>query len=91
MLTVGAIMLTKDLKQARLASAIGMGIQLILAAVLVYLYLAERSAGNTATMLFTYDVVWFPTLNIHYSLGVDGISVAMIMLTGIVVFAGVFA
>ena len=91
MLTVGAIMLTKDLKQARLASAIGMGIQLILAAVLVYLYLAERSAGNTAAMLFTYDVVWFPTLNIHYSLGVDGISVAMIMLTGIVVFAGVFA
>ena len=91
MLTVGAIMLTKDLKQARLASAIGMGVQLIMAAVLIYLYLAERSAGNTAAMLFTYDVVWFPTLNIHYSLGVDGISVAMIGLTGVVVFAGVFA
>lgn len=91
MLTVGGILLTKDLKQSRVVSAIGMGAQLILAAVLVYLYLAERSAGNTATMLFTYDAIWFPTLNIHYSLGVDGISVAMIGLTAIVVFAGIFA
>ena len=42
-------------------------------------------------MLFTYDAVWFPSLNIHYALGVDGISVAMIALTGVVVFAGIFA
>jgi NADH-quinone oxidoreductase subunit M len=68
-----------------------MGVQLILSFVLIYLYLQERNAGNTATMLFLYDAVWFPTLNIHYSLGVDGISVAMIALTGIVVFAGIFA
>jgi NADH-quinone oxidoreductase subunit M len=91
LLTVGGILLTKDLKQSRLVSAVGMGIQLILSFVLVYLYLAERSAGNTATMLFTYDAVWFPSLGIHYALGVDGISVAMIALTGIVVFAGIFA
>jgi NADH-quinone oxidoreductase subunit M len=91
MLTVGGILLTKDLKQSRLVSAIGMGVQLILSFVLIYLYLQERNAGNTATMLFLYDAVWFPTLNIHYSLGVDGISVAMIALTGIVVFAGIFA
>ncbi len=91
LLTVGGILLTKDLKQSRLVSAVGMGIQLILSFVLVYLYLAERSAGNTAPMLFMYDALWFPSLNIHYALGVDGISVAMIALTGIVVFAGIFA
>ena len=91
MLTVGGILLTKNLRQSRLVSAIGMGIQLLLAAALVYLYMSERSAGNTAPMLFMYDVVWFPSLNIHYALGVDGISVAMIALTGIVVFAGIFA
>src|SRR5674476_104865 len=90
-LTVIGILMTKDLKQSRLVSAIGMGVQLILSFVLVYLYLAERGAGNTATMLFLYDALWFPALNIHYSLGVDGISVAMIALTGIVVFAGIFA
>jgi len=90
-LTVVAILFTGNMKQTRLVSAFGMGIQLILAAVLVYLYLTERHAGNTAEMLFYYDSVWFPTLNIHYTVGVDGISVAMIALTAIVVFAGIFA
>ena len=37
------------------------------------------------------DYTWFPTLNIHYTVGVDGISVAMIALTAMVVFAGIFA
>lgn len=90
-LTVAGIMFTKDLKQARLVSAIGMSIQLILAAVLVVLYISARKAGATEEMLFYYDALWFPTLNIHYTVGVDGISVAMIALTAIVVFAGIFA
>ncbi len=90
-LTIFGILLTDGKKQARLVSAIGMGMQLILAGVLVYLYLSERSAGNTAQMLFTNDLVWFPSLNIHYAIGVDGISVAMIALTSVVLFAGIFA
>lgn len=90
-LTCVAIVFTHNLKQTRLVSAIGMSIQLILSGVLVYMYLAERNAGNMAEMLFTYDALWFPSLNIHYAVGVDGISVAMIALTGIVVFAGIFA
>ena len=90
-LTMVGIGFTKNLKQTRLVSAIGMSFQLILAAILVYMYLAERNAGNMAEMLFTYDALWFPTLNIHYTVGVDGISVAMIGLTSVVVFAGVFA
>lgn len=90
-LTMIAIGFTKNLKQTRIASVAGMSIQLILATTLVFMYLAERNAGNTAEMLFTYDVLWFPALNIHYAIGVDGISVAMIMLTAIVVFAGIFA
>lgn len=91
LLTIVGIMFTKNLKQTRLISAIGMGIQLVLAFILVFLYLAERNAGNMEEMLFVYDALWFPTLNIHYAIGVDGISVAMITLTAIVVFAGVFA
>ena len=90
-LTILAIGLTKNFKQARVAGAIGMSVQLILAATLVILYLHERSAGNTATMLFTKDVLWFSSLNIHYAVGVDGISVAMIALTATVIFAGIFA
>jgi len=90
-LTMLAIGFSKSMKQTRLVAAIGMGIQLVLAAFLVYSYLTERAAGNTAEMLFTYDALWFPSLNIHYAIGVDGISVAMIALTAVVVFAGIFA
>ena len=42
-------------------------------------------------MLFTADHVWYAPLNIHYSVGVDGISVAMLLLSAIIVFTGVFA
>lgn len=90
-LTMLAIGFSKSMKQTRMVAAIGMGIQLVLAAFLVYSYLTERAAGNTAEMLFTYDALWFPSLNIHYAIGVDGISVAMIALTAVVVFAGIFA
>lgn len=91
LLTIVGITFTRSMHQTRVVSAVGMGIQLVLAAILIFMYLAERRAGNMAEMLFTYDALWFPTLNIHYAVGVDGISVAMIGLTAIVVFAGIFA
>ncbi len=90
-LTMIAIVMTKDFRGARLVSAIGMSVQLILAGVLVYLYFQERAAGNMAAMVLTADHMWFPALNIRYAIGVDGISVAMICLTSVVVFAGIFA
>jgi len=91
MLTVIAILLAKDNKQTRLYSAIGMSIQLVLAAVLVYMYVEERNAGNMEQMVFMRDYVWFESLNFHYAVGVDGISVAMIALTSVIIFTGVFA
>jgi NADH-quinone oxidoreductase subunit M len=90
-LTIIGILFTKDLKGTRMVSAIGMSIQLILGAILVYLYFHERNSGNNAEMLFYAKHVWFQSLNICYTIGVDGISVAMIALTCVVVFAGVFA
>ncbi|HRY97752.1 MAG TPA: NADH-quinone oxidoreductase subunit M [Bacteroidales bacterium] len=90
-LTVFAILFTKDFKGARVVSAIGMGIQLLLAAYLIFAYLDLRAIGITDEMVFTQDILWFPMLNIHYAIGVDGIAVSMIALTAIVVFAGVFA
>lgn len=91
LLTIAGIFFCKDHKQVKLVAAIGMGIQLLNAALLIFLFLAERHAGNTAQMLFVKDHLWFPSLNIHYLIGVDGISVAMIGLTSIVIFAGIFA
>ena len=90
-LTVLGIVFCRDNKHVRIVSAIGMGIQLILAAVLIFSFLAERKAGNTSAFLYQVDHMWYKSLNIHYLVGVDGISVAMIGLTAIVVFAGIFA
>lgn len=56
---------------------------------LIFAYFKER-AVNDAIMLFMRDEVWFKDFNIHYSIGVDGISVALLLLTALVVLAGVF-
>jgi NADH-quinone oxidoreductase subunit M len=90
-LTITGIILVRDIRHVRIVAAAGMGLQLLLSALLVYLYVSVRHAGNTAEMLFVKDIIWFKSLNIHYTVGVDGISVAMIALTSLVVFAGIFA
>jgi NADH-quinone oxidoreductase subunit M len=91
LLTITAILFSKENKQVRVISAVGMTFQLITAGILIILFLAERSAGNTAEMLFRTSYLWFDSLNIRFTVGVDGISVAMIGLTSIVIFAGIFA
>ncbi len=88
-LTVIALFFAKDLKQSRLISVVGMIIQMGMAVNLVFAYFRER-AINTDIMVFTRDLMWFKTFNIHYAIGVDGISVALILLTSIVVLAGIF-
>lgn len=63
--------------------------QLILSLALFVLFRNERAAGNTAQMLFEQNHVLFPSWNINFHLGVDGISVAMNLLTSFVLIAGV--
>jgi len=87
--TVLALIFTKSLKQARLVAMIGSIIQFGMGVNLVFAYLAEKT-HNSDIMVFTRDVVWFKPFNIHYSIGVDGISVSLLLLTAIVVLAGVF-
>ena len=54
-------------------------------------FLAQRAAGNQAEMLWMDSCMWYKPLNIHLAVGVDGISVLMLLLTSIIVFAGTFA
>ena len=67
---------------------------LALLAVSAYLtinYLKMRSGGDDSEFLFTNTpLLWFESLNIHYAVGVDGISVAMLLLSSIIVITGVF-
>ena len=88
-LTVIALLFAKDLKQSRITAMIGGIIQLGMAINLLFAYFRER-AINDSIMVFTRDVQWFKNFNIHYTVGVDGISVSLILLTSIVVMAGVF-
>ena len=83
--------IARDMKQIRTVAVIGSTILLALSVYTLVEFLAERAAGNTATMLFTDSRMWYAPLNIHYAVGVDGVSVAMLLLSSIIVFAGVFA
>jgi NADH-quinone oxidoreductase subunit M len=89
MLSTIAVLFTRGLQGARAVSLLGAGVQAGLALWLMYAFNMERAAGNTASMLFGTTRDWFGSLNIHYMTGVDGISVAMIILTACVVLAGV--
>jgi len=90
-LTILGLVFTKDHKQARVLSVIGMGIQMIATLYLVWMYFTARGAGNTDEFLFDQNMVWYKSLNIHYHVAIDGIGVLMILLTSIITLAGVFA
>ncbi|OIP00749.1 MAG: NADH dehydrogenase [Bacteroidetes bacterium CG2_30_33_31] len=90
-ITMIGIIISPSHKIVRLVALGGMIAQLITALVLMFSYFAIRKAGITDIMVFYQDIEWFKTLNIHYIVGVDGISVAMIMLTSVIIFAGILA
>lgn len=66
-------------KQPRVIALAGSLLQLVLS-----FGLLTKPAAS-----FEEDYTWFAPLNIHYHIGVDGISIAMILLTAFVTVAGV--
>ncbi len=89
LITAVAVLLMRNSNLVKWVSLAGATLQLILAIVLLVLFNQQRQQGNAAQMLFETQYNWFPSWNISYHLGVDGISVAMILLTAFVVVAGV--
>jgi len=87
--TALAVLFASGLKQVRTISLVGSVAQLGLSFVLLSQYLQQRLVDKTSRMLFETDMGWFQRMNIHYHIGVDGISIAMILLTAFVVVAGV--
>src|SRR3954464_6289925 len=88
-LTALAVLLARDAKQVRWIALAGSMAQLFLCGLLLIAYVQERHGGNTSSFLFEQRAMWFAAFNIQYYAGVDGISVAMIMMTALVVVAGV--
>ena len=88
-LTAVAVLFCRGLKQVRIVALAGSVAQLLLSAYLLFAYCSERAAGNHSVMVFENNTAWFTGLSIHYHVGVDGISIAMILLTAFVVVAGI--
>jgi NADH-quinone oxidoreductase subunit M len=89
LITAVLVMLCRNDKQVRLTALLGSVAQLGYATAIMVDYLGQRAAGNMAQMLYESRTSWFGRLNIEYYVGVDGISIAMIMLTAVVVMAGI--
>ena len=83
--------LARDVKGVRAVMVTGSTLLLILAGYLTITFLGDRAAGATDEMLYTASFNWFEPLHIKYSVGVDGISVAMLLLSSVIVFTGTFA
>ena len=90
-LTLGALFLTRNVKQVQAVAATGASLLLISAIYLCYAFVTERAVNPDEAMLFKDSYMWFEPLNIHFAVGVDGISVLMILLSAIIVFTGTFA
>lgn len=88
-LTALALLLMRTPSQIRWTAFLGSALQLGLTIALYMVYRQARLSGETAPMLFEQQTMLFNTWHIGFHLGVDGISVAMILLTAFVVVAGV--
>jgi len=79
------------MKQIRAVAVAGSSALVALSIYLTVDFLQLRAAGVNDIMLYTGSWMWFRPLNIHLAVGVDGISVVMLLLSAIIVFAGSFA
>lgn len=89
LLTAVAVLFSRNKQQVKWISLLGSVVQIILAFALLFAFRQERAENNSAQMLFEQNHKLFDSLNINFHFGVDGISVAMILLTSFVVVAGV--
>lgn len=87
--TAIAVLLSRNGRQVRWISLGGSVLQLVLSFVLFFAYRSEQAAGSTVQMLFEQNYVLVRSWNIYFHVGVDGISVVMILLTSFVLVAGV--
>ncbi|MDQ6903378.1 MAG: NADH-quinone oxidoreductase subunit M [Bacteroidota bacterium] len=89
LLTAIIVLLSRNPQQVRWISLAGSVVQLVFAFILLFAFREERAMNNMSQMLFEQNYPLFGSLNINFHIGIDGISVAMILLTSFVLIAGV--
>jgi NADH-quinone oxidoreductase subunit M len=87
-LTAIVVLLMPSARLVRMAALAGSAAQLF-AAILLFFRFRDLPTSTGNFMHFEQYYEWFPSWGIGFHLGVDGISVAMILLTSFVVIAGV--
>ena len=92
---VGALLIMFTARRSplavRLIAAVTTGISTVLSLWLYAAYDRESALTGGPGFQFYEKVPLVPPLGINYELGVDGISLLMVLLTSIIIFAGVFA
>lgn len=91
-LTSLVILTCRDARQVRVVALLGSVLQMGLVGWLIMAFISAETlavSGGNNPFLFQQRYAWFSAFNIQYYVGVDGISVAMIALTALVVLAGV--
>ena len=88
---LGGLGLCRNVKQIRAVAVTGSIMLIALSVWVLCDYMAQRAAGNMAEMLYVGSWSWFTPLNINLAVGVDGVSIVMLLLSSIIVFAGSFA
>lgn len=91
LLMLAGFAICKNIKQVRTVAVAGSILLMGLSVWVLCEYLAIRATGNVEEMLFRGEWTWFAPLNIKLAVGVDGVSIAMLILSSIIVFAGSFA
>jgi NADH-quinone oxidoreductase subunit M len=66
---------------ARASSVRGLALAIAILAFIFSLHLIAHFERNSSDFQFTIDVPWIPSIGIDYSMGIDGISLFLILLT----------
>ena len=88
-LTALLLLFCKGAKQVRVVSLVSAIVQLLLTSYIALVYSALRRAGKDSAFLMDSTVNWFAPFHISFHTGIDGISLAMLLLTAVVVLCGV--
>jgi NADH-quinone oxidoreductase subunit M len=89
LITALAILFTRRDNVIKIIALVGSVLQLFYSIWLTIFYISYRAAGIKGLMLFEKSAEWFAPLHIYFRVGVDGISLAMVLLTAIVVVGGI--
>lgn len=76
-------------KTIKIVSAVATFVSLALTVVIFFIYL--KNYVSIGGFHFTEDIPWIPDLGVNYSLGVDGLSLPMLLLTTIIGFTSVYS